>query len=148
MEQSAARIQRRRKLTQGILFTLFRITAAINGIALFVIVFFIVKNGIGAISWTFLTEAPVDSMTRGGIFPCIVGTLCLGAGAIAVALPIGVASAIYINEYSRPGRLLRLIRLGINNLAGVPSVVFGLFGLAFFCIVLNMGVSILAGALT
>ncbi|OQY52151.1 MAG: phosphate ABC transporter, permease protein PstA [Desulfobacteraceae bacterium 4572_88] len=148
LEQSAARIQRRRKLTQGILFTLFRITAAINGIALFVIVFFIVKNGIGAISWTFLTEAPVDSMTRGGIFPCIVGTLCLGAGAIAVALPIGVASAIYINEYSRPGRLLRLIRLGINNLAGVPSVVFGLFGLAFFCIVLNMGVSILAGALT
>ena len=90
----------------------------------------------------------MDSMTRGGILPCIVGTLCLGIGAILIALPIGVASAIYLNEYARPGRLLRLIRLGINNLAGVPSVVFGLFGLAFFVVYLKMGVSILAGCLT
>jgi phosphate transport system permease protein len=90
----------------------------------------------------------MDSMTKGGILPCIVGTLLLSIGAIAVALPVGVASAIYLNEYAKPGRLVRFIRLGINNLAGVPSVVFGLFGLAFFVTYLKMGVSILAGALT
>jgi phosphate transport system permease protein len=77
-----------------------------------------------------------------------VGTVCLSIGAILVALPIGVASAIYLNEYARPGRVLRIIRLGINNLAGVPSIVFGLFGLALFVVWLGFGVSILSGALT
>jgi len=90
----------------------------------------------------------MDSMTKGGILPCIVGTLCLSLGAILVALPIGMASAIYLHEYAQPGRVVRIIRLGINNLAGVPSVVFGLFGLAFFVVFLNMGVSIVAGSLT
>ena len=141
-------LQFRRKATQGLLFSLFRLAALLNGIALFVIVFFITKNGWRAINWTFLSQAPMDSMTKGGILPCIVGTFCLSVGAILVALPIGVASAIYINEYARPGRVLRIVRLGINNLAGVPSVVFGLFGLAFFVVILKMGVSILAGALT
>jgi phosphate transport system permease protein len=126
----------------------FRVAALINGIGLFVIVSFIAWNGWKAITWEFLTQAPTDSMTKGGILPCIVGTLCLGIGAIVVALPIGVASAIYLNEYARSGRMLRLIRLGISNLAGVPSVVFGLFGLAFFVIWLKMGESILAGVLT
>ena len=138
----------RRLLVQRILFFLFRAAAAINGIALSIIVYFMVKNGWEAVNWTFLTQPPMDSMTRGGILPCIVGTLCLSVGAIAVAFPIGVASAVYLNEYARPGTLLRVIRLGINNLAGVPSVVFGLFGLAFFVIYLEMGVSLLAGALT
>jgi len=137
-----------RKSIQKIMFTLLRVAAAINGLALLVIVFFLVKNGWRAINWTFLTQAPTDSMTKGGILPCIVGTLCLSLGAIAVALPIGVASAIYLHEYARPGHLVRVIRLGINNLAGVPSVVFGLFGLAFFVTWLHFGVSILAGALT
>lgn len=148
IEQSAARIKTRRKALQGTFFTMFKVAAAINGLALFIIVFFIVKNGIGAISWEFLTQVPRNSMTEGGIFPCIIGTLCLGLGAIIVALPVGVASAIYLNEYAKPGKALRIIRLGINNLAGVPSVVFGLFGLAFFCIMLKMGVSLIAGALT
>ncbi len=130
------------------MFGLFRISAAINGAALLVVVYFLVARGWRAINWTFLSQPPVDSMTKGGILPCIVGTLCLSLGAIAVALPIGVSSAIYLNEYARPGRLVRLIRLGINNLAGVPSVVFGLFGLAFFVVYLHMGVSILAGSLT
>ncbi|MBN2125646.1 MAG: phosphate ABC transporter, permease protein PstA, partial [Deltaproteobacteria bacterium] len=130
------------------MFGLFRISAALNGIALVVIVYFLAARGWRAISWEFLTRPPMDSMTRGGIMPCIIGTLCLSIGAILVALPIGVASAIYLNEYARPGRALRAIRLGISNLAGVPSVVFGLFGLAFFVVYLNMGVSILAGALT
>jgi phosphate transport system permease protein len=105
-------------------------------------------NGWRAISWSFLTQPPMESMTRGGILPCIVGTLALSLGAIFLALPIGVASAVYLHEYAHPGRILRVIRLGINNLAGVPSVVFGLFGLAFFVVWLKFGVSLLAGALT
>jgi len=139
---------RRRKLTQRIFFFLFRAAAAANGVALLVIVYFMVANGWRAISWEFLTQPPMESMTKGGILPCIVGTFCLSFGAILVALPIGIASAIYLNEYARPGKMVRLIRLGINNLAGVPSVVFGLFGLAFFVVILKMGVSIAAGALT
>lgn len=139
---------RRRKLTQRIFFFLFRAAAAANGVALLVIVYFTVANGWRAISWEFLTQPPMESMTKGGILPCIVGTFCLSFGAIIAALPIGIASAIYLNEYARPGKMVRLIRLGINNLAGVPSVVFGLFGLAFFVVILNMGVSIAAGALT
>ena len=148
IQERAQRLQGRRKAQQAIIFNIFRVAAAINGIALFIIVFFMVKNGIGAITWEFLTQPPRESMTQGGILPCIVGTICLGVGAILIAMPIGVASAIYLNEYARPGKVLRLIRLGINNLAGVPSVVFGLFGLAFFVIYLKMGVSIAAGALT
>lgn len=139
---------RRRNLIQNFFFLVFRSAAVVNGIALFIIVFFMVKNGWTAITWEFLTQPPIDSMTKGGILPCIVGTLCLGIGAIVVALPIGVASAVYLNEYARPGKIVRLIRLCINNLAGVPSVVFGLFGLAFFVVVLKFGVSILSGALT
>jgi phosphate transport system permease protein len=148
IHQTAVRKQHRRKIIQQAIFSLFRLSAVINGLALFIIVFFMVKNGIGAITWEFLSQPPKEAMTQGGILPCIVGTVLLGIGAIIVAMPIGVASAIYLNEYARPGKVLRAIRLGINNLAGVPSVVFGLFGLAFFVIYLEMGVSILAGALT
>ncbi len=140
--------EKKRKLTQAIFFTLFRGAAALNGIALIIITGFIVAKGWRAITWDFLTEAPFDSMTKGGIMPAIFGTLYLSIGAIIIALPIGIASAIYLTEYAKPGRLVRIIRLGINNLAGVPSVVFGLFGLAFFVVILKMGVSILAGALT
>ncbi len=148
IQEAAIRARGRRKMNQRLVFFLFRAAAAITVTALFIIIFFMVKNGISAISWEFLTQVPRDSMTKGGILPCIVGTALLGLGAIAVAMPIGVASAIYLNEYARAGKVLRLIRLGINNLAGVPSVVFGLFGLAFFVTYLKMGVSILAGALT
>ena len=130
------------------MFGLFRVAALINGMALLLVVYFLVARGWRAINWTFLTQPPIDSMTKGGILPCIVGTLVLSLGAIFIALPIGVASAIYLQEYARPGRVVRVIRLGINNLAGVPSVVFGLFGLAFFVVYLKMGVSILAGSLT
>ena len=147
MKPSHAR-ERRRRVFQRSAFGLFRIAAAINSFALLVIVYFLVVRGWRAINWTFLTQPPIDSMTKGGILPCIVGTLCLSMGAILVALPIGVASAIYLNEYARPGRVLRVIRLGINNLAGVPSIVFGLFGLALFVVLLGFGVSILSGALT
>jgi phosphate transport system permease protein len=139
---------RRRKILQAFLFVFFRGAAAVNGAALIVVVYFMVANGWRAINWTFLTEAPKEAMTSGGILPCIVGTLYLSLGAMLVAFPIGVGSAIYLNEYARSGKLLRVIRLGINNLAGVPSVVFGLFGLAFFVVYFKMGVSLLAGSLT
>ena len=148
MYKNLNRTQKRRKLSQFIMFGFFRVSAAINGIALLIIFYFLVARGWRAITWTFLTQPPMDSMTRGGILPCIIGTVCLSLGAIITALPIGIASAIYLNEYAFQGRALRIIRLGINNLAGVPSVVFGLFGLAFFVVYLKMGVSILAGALT
>jgi phosphate transport system permease protein len=137
-----------RLLKEKIMFTLFRSAALLNGIAVIVVVWFIGSNGIKAISWTFLTQGPLDSMTKGGILPCIIGTFCLALGAILFALPVGIATAVYLNEYARPGRLVNFIRFTINNLAGVPSIVFGLFGLAFFCIMLHMGVSILAGSLT
>lgn len=137
-----------RKNMEAIVFALFRGAAFINGLALFAVVYFIVSKGWGAISIEFLTQNPTDSMTKGGILPCIIGTACLSIGSVIFALPIGVASAVYLNEYAKPGPVVRIIRLGINNLAGVPSVVFGLFGLAFFCIMLKIGVSLLAGALT
>jgi phosphate transport system permease protein len=133
---------------QHLVFGVFRIGALVNGLALLIVVAFLVAKGYRAITWTFLTQPPMDSMTKGGILPCIIGTLCLSLGSMLVALPIGVVSAIYLHEYARPGRVLRFIRLGINNLAGVPSVVFGLFGLAFFVVYMKMGTSHLAGSLT
>jgi len=148
MAAATAGMRRRRRRIERGLFLVFRGAAAINATALLVVVYFIGAKGWTAINWTFLTQPPTDAMTKGGILPCIVGTLCLSLGAIVTALPIGVASAIYLNEYARPGKMLRLIRLSINNLAGVPSVVFGLFGLALFVVMFKMGVSIAAGALT
>lgn len=139
---------RRRRTIQKATFGALRFAVLINGLALFIIVGFLVFNGWRSINWTFLTQPPIDSMTRGGILPCIVGTFLLSFGAMIVAFPWGVASAIYLHEYARQGPLLRIIRLGINNLAGVPSVVFGLFGLGFFVTWCKMGVSVLAGALT
>lgn len=146
-EQSAPN-WRGRRLKQFGMFALFRLAVLINALALFIVVGFLLLNGAGAISWTFLTEVPRDSMTRGGIMPCILGTLLLSFGSMLVAFPWGVASAIYLHEYASSGPAVRVIRMGINNLAGVPSVVFGLFGLAFFVTWLKLGVSILAGSLT
>ncbi len=112
------------------------------------ILFYIFSNGLQAINWEFLTSLPRDSMTRGGIMPAILGTLYLTLGAITVALPLGIASAVYLTEYARQGRIIRIIRLGVNCLAGIPSVVFGLFGLGFFVVFLQFGSCILSGALT
>jgi phosphate transport system permease protein len=137
-----------RNVREQAAFGLLRLSAAAVVLALGALLVFLLVQGIGAISWSFLTEAPRDAMTKGGIFPAIIGTLCLTAGAILTALPLGVAAAVYLSEYAGEGRLLRLIRLGIQNLAGVPSVVFGLFGLALFVVVLGFGMSILSGSLT
>lgn len=140
--------QNKKNIIQSIAFVGFRGAALINSAALLIILYFMVSNGWRAITWSFLTEGPTDSMSKGGILPCIVGTLLLSIGAMVFAFPVGVASAVYLNEYAKNGKFMRIVRLGINNLAGVPSVVFGLFGLAFFVTFLKMGVSILAGSLT
>jgi phosphate transport system permease protein len=137
-----------RFIIQKVFFWLFRSAAVINGLALLVICGFVLYYGLPSLSWEFLTEAPRNSMTEGGIFPCILGTIILSYGALLVALPWGVATAIYLNEYATSAKMVRIIRLGINNLAGVPSVVFGLFGLSLFVTVMGMGVSILAGVFT
>lgn len=112
------------------------------------IIFDIIWNGISAMSWDFLTDFPRKSGAEGGILPAIIGTFCLVLGTIAVALPLGMATAIYLSEYAKQGRFTRSIRLAIVTLAGVPSIVFGLFGLGLFVIFLQFGTSILAGSLT
>jgi len=137
-----------RKVTEQIFFILFRLSALICALALGILFYFLLQKGISAINWTFLSKPPMEAMTKGGILPCIVGTLGLSLGSILVSLPIGVITAIYLTEYAKEGRILTFVRLGISNLAGVPSVVFGLFGLALFCTLLKMGVSLAAGALT
>jgi len=112
------------------------------------ILYYIFLNGFSAINWEFLSTPPRDSMTKGGVLPAILGTLYLTVGAIVIALPLGIASAIYLTEYARQGKLIRIIRLGVNCLAGIPSVVIGLFGLGFFVVFLQFGSCILSGALT
>ena len=139
---------RYRLAKQKIMFGLFSMAALANALAVGIVIYFITVRGFEALSLEFLTQVPRDSMTKGGILPCIIGTLCLAGGAVLFALPVGVATAVYMNEYAKPGRLVGFIRFCISNLAGVPSIVYGLFGLAFFCILLGMGVSILAGSLT
>ena len=137
-----------RYFKQNVFFTLVRASALIITLALGGIILYIIFNGISAISWEFITKPPTDAMTKGGIMPAILGTIYLTIGAIAIGLPLGVASAIYLTEYAKQGRIIRLIKVGINCLAGVPSVVFGLFGLGFFVIFMKFGSSILSGSLT
>jgi len=129
-------------------FAVVRLSALTIALALGGLIFYIVVNGLPAISWDFLTLPPTDSMTKGGIMPAILGTFYLTVGAITVALPLGMVSAIYLTEYAKQGKFIRLVRIGVNCLAGVPSVVFGLFGLGFFVVFLQFGSCILSGALT
>ncbi len=140
---SASRMGRER-----FMFGILRMAAVVNVSALVVVCVFLAVQGLPALSWEFLTEAPRKMMTEGGIWPCILGTFLLSLGSLLISFPLGVASAIYLHEYAGRTTFARYIRLGVNNLAGVPSVVFGLFGLAFFVTFLGMGVSLLAGVLT
>jgi phosphate transport system permease protein len=112
------------------------------------IIYFIAVRGISIISWEFLTEVPRRAMTKGGVAPAIVGTFYLTVGSIMFSLPLGLACAIYLCEYSPGNVVVNIIRLSINNLAGVPSVVFGLFGFAVFVKMFGFGVSIISGSLT
>jgi phosphate transport system permease protein len=139
---------RRRSWKEGSMFLLLRSATTINILALAGTCAFLAWQGIPALSWEFLSQAPRAMMTEGGIWPCIAGTALLSLGALGVAFPLGVASAVYLHEYAGGSPFARFIRLGVNNLAGVPSVVFGLFGMAFFVIFCGFGVSILSGILT
>jgi len=112
------------------------------------IVVIIIQKGLPAINWQFLSDIPRQGMRAGGIFPAIIGTFYLVLGAIVFALPIGLLAAIYLSEYAKDNILNRIIRLAIVNLSGVPSVVYGLFGLALFVVFLKFGASILSGSLT
>jgi phosphate transport system permease protein len=137
-----------RYFKERVFFGLVRLSALVITAALGGLLFYIFFNGLGAISWDFLTLAPTDSMTKGGIMPAILGTVYLTLGAIAIALPLGIVSAIYLTEYAKQGPLVRVIRIGVNCLAGVPSIVFGLFGLGLFVVFMQFGSCILSGALT
>ena len=137
-----------KQLKQAVAFNTFRlISFTVVGI-LFIILGFIMVRGANVISWDFLTKMPENGMTEGGILPAIVGSLILVVGSMFFAFPIGLFSGIYINEYLKESWFKKFIRSMTNNLAGVPSIVFGLFGMAFFVHGLGFGDSILAGSLT
>ena len=133
---------------QKIAFALLGLASTVVIVPVIVIFAILIRKGLPAINWQFLTAMPRMGMRAGGIFPAIMGTLYLVAGTILVALPLGVLAAIYLVEYARRNFLTRMIEVAIVNLAGVPSIVYGLFGMGLFVIYLKMGVSIIAGALT
>jgi phosphate transport system permease protein len=124
---------------------------ALAGITLAVLLFilgFVLVQGVPQITWSFLSESPRSMGREGGVMPMIVGTLWVSALAVLIAAPAGVMTAVYLTEFTREGQLTRIIRFGADCLAGVPSIIFGLFGFVFFVITLRMGLSVFSGALT
>jgi phosphate transport system permease protein len=138
----------KKRIIQKIAFSLFGAISFLVVAVLFIILGFIAIKGIRVISWEFLTAMPDMGMTKGGIFPAIVGTGCLMVGSMIFAFPIGVLSGIYINEFLKDSFFKRFVRMMTDNLAGIPSIVFGLFGMALFVNYLKFGDSIIAGSLT
>ncbi|MFA5879721.1 MAG: phosphate ABC transporter permease PstA [Candidatus Margulisiibacteriota bacterium] len=136
------------QVTQKIAFTFLFLATLLIILPVLLIIFVIIQKGLPAITWEFLFTVPRDGMRSGGIFPAIIGTFYLVSGAILFALPVGLLAAIYLSEYAKYNFLSRLIKLSIVNLAGVPSVVYGLFGLSLFVIFFGFGASILSGSLT
>jgi len=137
-----------RQTSQKIAFALITLAAIVVVVPIVLVVLYIVVQGMGAISWEFLTGLPREGMREGGILPAIVGTVVLTLGTAVAAIPLGVGAAIYLAEYARDNWLTRAIRFAIINLAGIPSVVYGLFGLGLFVLFFRFGTSILAGSLT
>lgn len=141
-------IDTNKRMSQKLAFGFFTFLSYLVVVILFVILGFIIIKGGSVISWDFLTKAPEEGMTEGGIFPAIVGTFYLILGSSVISFPIGIMSGIYMNEYAKNGKLVRFIRIMTNNLSGVPSVVFGLFGMSLFVNTLGWGDSIIAGSFT
>lgn len=139
---------RSRYLTQRAAILLLMVATILVVIPIIFILIYMIANGYSVLSWDFLTQAPSQAGKAGGIFPAIIGTIYLMLGTILFALPIGVLAGVYLSEYARNNWITRAINMAIINLAGVPSVVFGLFGLAVFVLALNMGMSLLAASLT
>lgn len=141
-------IDTNKRTSQKVAFGIFTLLSYLVVLILFFILGFIIIEGGKVISWDFLTKAPAEGMTAGGIFPAIVGTLYLVLGSSLISFPIGIMSGIYMNEYATNGKIIRFIRIMTNNLSGVPSVVFGLFGMSLFVNTLGWGDSIIAGSFT
>ncbi|MCL4272783.1 MAG: phosphate ABC transporter permease PstA [Anaerolineales bacterium] len=141
-------LARNRHLVQRLGFTAITLVAVMTVIPIVGVIIFIVYQGGSAISLEFLTGFPREGMREGGILPAIIGTLYLTIGTAVFSVPLGIAAAIYLSEYAKDNRATRLIRLAIINLAGIPSVVYGLFGLGLFVLFLQFGTSILAASLT
>lgn len=137
-----------RLLTQRLGFGVLSLAALITVIPIIGVVIYILIQGLPAISWEFITGFPRDGMREGGILPAIVGTVLLTLGTAIFAVPLGIGAAVYLSEFAPENRWTRIIRIAIINLAGIPSVVYGLFGLGLFVLFLNLGTSILAGSLT
>jgi phosphate transport system permease protein len=137
-----------KKLRQTAGFLLLRICVALVLALLVFMLVDITRKGGGSISWEFLTRAPRRGMTEGGIFPAIMGTFLVTLVTAVMAVPLGMCAAIYLNEYAKQNRLTRIIRLAIRNLSGVPSIVYGLFGVILFVNILRFGTSILSAGLT
>lgn len=141
-------LSRNRHTVQKIGFTAITMMVIVTIIPIIGTIIFILIKGGSAISWEFLSGFPHDGMRAGGILPAIIGTLYLTLGTAVFSVPLGIAAAIYLSEYAKDNQVTRLIRLAIINLAGIPSVVYGLFGLGLFVLFLNFGTSILAASLT
>jgi phosphate transport system permease protein len=137
-----------KRLIQKIGFTTMTILSIAMVIPIVAVILFIIIQGVPAISWDFLTKMPSNGMRDGGILPAIVGTFYLTLGTALFSVPVGIGAAIYLAEYAKETRLTRVIRIAITNLAGIPSVVYGLFGLGIFVVFLKFGTSILAASLT
>ncbi len=136
------------KTNEKIAFAMLRLAVLAVVAFVCIILYYIISNGLSAISLEFITEMPRNRMTEGGIYPAIMGTIYLIIGSMAFAMPLGILSAIYVNEYAKPSKTTWAIEMAIINLAGTPSVVFGLFGLALFVKYLGFGPSILSASLT
>jgi phosphate transport system permease protein len=141
-------MRKRGKIREQIVYWLMRGATYFVILVVAYIIFDIVRKGAGSLSWEFLTTKPRHGGTEGGILPAIMGTFYLVIGSMAVALPLGMGGAIYLAEYAREGRFTRTVRLAIVTLAGVPSIVYGLFGLGLFVLFLHFGVSLISGSLT
>lgn len=139
---------RRKIVAEKVAFSVFRALSAFIVTILIVLLAFITIKGVGVMSWDFITTPPSDGMKGGGIWPAIVGTFYLMVGSALFAFPLGVMSGIYMHEYAKSGKIVRFIRMMTNNLAGIPSIVFGLFGMSLFVNFFGFGDSILAGSLT
>lgn len=139
---------KKKKIIEFLGFFSLRICLYLVLAVLLLFVYDIGSKGAGAVNWEFLSQAPRRGMTEGGIFPAIVGTFLVTIVTAILAVPLGMFAAIYLNEYAKQTRLTRLIRLSIRNLSGVPSIVYGLFGVILFVNILKFGTSILSAGLT
>ncbi|MEO0078277.1 MAG: phosphate ABC transporter permease PstA [candidate division WOR-3 bacterium] len=139
---------RRRQFGDNVGFALLALPLALFVLFILFMFFYLFRNGLSVINWQFLTQAPLKGMTEGGIWPCIVGTVLVTFVSLVFSVPVGVCAAIYLSEYAPANFATRAIRSAIRSLAGIPSIVYGLFGVALFVTMLRFGLSVLASGLT